>query len=164
MLGETYLATADYSKSSLFFDNAAEAGRFKFLPSVISLFGAGSALAGVMRNEKSLDLSAIRGYSAANKAKVFEGQVKRRIGEVLLNFDDSHAAEAEEWMRRAIEADQKNRTRFYLAQDHLAYAELLRRKGDLPRSRENLQKAASIFTECGADGWVPMAEKRLARL
>ena len=66
MLGETYLATADYSKSSLFFDNAAEAGRFKFLPSVISLFGAGSALAGVMRNEKSLSSSRRR-----REARVF---------------------------------------------------------------------------------------------
>ena len=69
-----------------------------------------------------------------------------------------------EWMRKAIEADQKNGTRFSLGQDHLSYAELLRRKGDLPSARQTLQTAAAIFTECGADGWVRMTEERLAKV
>ena len=51
-----------------------------------------------------------------------------------------------------------------LARDYALYAELFKRKGDLPKARENLSKAIEIFKECGADGWVEKYEKELASL
>ena len=38
------------------------------------------------------------------------------------------------------------------------------RSGDLPKAKENLNKAIEIFTECGADGWVDKYEKELATI
>jgi hypothetical protein len=62
--------------------------------------------------------------------------------------------EAEDWINRAIEADSRNGTRFFLALDFAQYAELCKRKGDPAMAREKLSRAIEIFKECGADGWV----------
>ena len=41
------------------------------------------------------------------------------------------------------------------------YAELLKRKGDLPRAGENLNTTIDILKECGADGWVKEYQEEL---
>ena len=51
-----------------------------------------------------------------------------------------------------------------LARDYLSYADLLTKKGDRLKARENLGKAIETFKGCGADGWVEEAEKDLASL
>ena len=53
---------------------------------------------------------------------------------------------------------------FYLGQDHALYAELFKRKGDLAKAGEKLNKAIEILQECGADGWVEKYGKDLAEL
>jgi tetratricopeptide (TPR) repeat protein len=163
-LGATYLVMEDYEKASYTFDHAAEVAHGKFFPSWIALCRVASSLARAMMHEKDVDVAALRRWANGNKVKVFEGLMQRYFGELLLNLDDSHLDEAEERMKRAIQADEANGLRFHLGQDHLAYAELLRRKGDLPRTHETLQTAAAIFTECGSDGWVKRTEERLAQL
>jgi tetratricopeptide (TPR) repeat protein len=95
--------------------------------------------------------------------KVEEGWIQRYIGEILLNIDDQHISEAEHWIQKAIEADQRNRTMFHLGKDYALYAELFKRKGDRLKAQENLNKAIEILKECGADGWVAKAEKELAQ-
>ncbi len=52
----------------------------------------------------------------------------------------------------------------FLGRDYALYAELFRRKGDLSKAKENLNKAIEILRECGADGWVKKYEKELAEL
>jgi hypothetical protein len=42
------------------------------------------------------------------------------------------------------------------------YAKLFKRKGELLKAKENLNKAIEILKECGADGWVEKYEKELA--
>ena len=86
------------------------------------------------------------------------------IGEILLNIDDQHMAEAEDWIKRAIEADKRNGMMFHLAKDYAAYAELFKRKGDTQKAKENLSKAIEIYKECGADGWVKKAQDDLAAI
>ena len=58
----------------------------------------------------------------------------------------------------------RNGTRWYLASAHALYAELLKRKGDLPGAREKLNKAIEIYRECGADGWQKKAQEDLAEI
>jgi len=53
---------------------------------------------------------------------------------------------------------------FQLGTDYSLCAELLRRKGERPKAKENLIKAIEIFKECGADGWVKKAEQELASI
>ena len=96
--------------------------------------------------------------------KILDGEIKRYIGEILLNIDNKHLSEAGHWIQKAIEADQRNRIMFHLGKDFALYAELFRRKGDRLKAQENLGKAIEIFKECGADGWVVKAEKELATI
>ncbi|KKK83785.1 hypothetical protein LCGC14_2789910, partial [marine sediment metagenome] len=65
---------------------------------------------------------------------------------------------------KSIETNQKYGMMWYLARDYALYAELFKRKGDTPKTQENLNKAIEIFKECGADGWVERYEKELAEL
>jgi len=101
--------------------------------------------------------------SRNNKVKAIEGWIQRYIGEILLNIDDQHISEAEHWIQKAIEADQRNRMMFQLGKDHALYAELFKRKGDRLKARENLGKAIEILKECGADGWAEKYEKILVQ-
>ncbi|MGD8264575.1 MAG: hypothetical protein PVJ22_19590, partial [Desulfobacterales bacterium] len=88
----------------------------------------------------------------------------RYTGEILLNIDDQHIFEAEDWIKKAIEADRENDMMWYLAQDYVLYADLFKRKGDLPKAQDNLNKSIEIFEDCGADGWVEKYEKELEAL
>ena len=78
--------------------------------------------------------------------------------------DDNHIIESEHWIRKAIEANQRNGTMYFLGQDYAVYADLFKRKGDRLKAQENLGKAIEIFKECGADGWVEKCEKELATI
>jgi tetratricopeptide (TPR) repeat protein len=90
--------------------------------------------------------------------------MRRYIGEILLNIDNQPISDAESWVKKAIEADKKNGTMFELGMAHALYAELLKRKGDQLKSKENLRKAIEIYKECGADGWVRKTEEEMAAL
>ena len=117
-----------------------------------------------MNKEKELDLNDILKCYDDNKLKRYEGPMLSCIGEILLNIDDQHISEAEDWIMKAIEADKENGMMWHLAKDYALYAELFKRKGDLSQAREKLSKAIEIFKECGADGWVEKYEKELAAL
>jgi Tfp pilus assembly protein PilF len=86
------------------------------------------------------------------------------IGHILMNIDDDHIIEAEHWINKAIEADQRNRLMWRLGKDYALYAELFKQRGDKLKAQENLGKAIEIFKECGADGWLEKYEKELATL
>ena len=98
------------------------------------------------------------------KIKICEGWVARDIGEILLNMDDQHISEAEDWIHKAIEADGRNGMKWHLGRDYALYAELLKRKGEQLNAKENLNKAIEILKECGAVGWVEKYEKELATI
>ena len=133
-------------------------------PSFINLCKLGLAKAKVMKNEKDVDLEPLYRYEDENKVKLYEGWMQRYMGEIFLNIDDQHMNEAEEWIKKAIEADKKNGMMWHLGRDYALYTELFKRKGDQSKAKENLNKAIEILKECGADGWVERYEKELAAL
>ncbi|MBW2539182.1 MAG: hypothetical protein JRE27_06225, partial [Deltaproteobacteria bacterium] len=98
------------------------------------------------------------------KNKWADGSSSNFIGKILLYIDDQHISEAEDWIKKAIETNQKYGMMWNLAQDYALYSEFYKRKGDLPKAKEKLNKAIEIFTECGADGWVEKYGKDLASL
>lgn len=118
----------------------------------------------VMNKERDVDLESLYVHSRNNKIKAVEGGIQRFIGEILLNIDNQHLSEAEHWIQKAIEADQRDRTMFQLGKDYSLYAELFKRKGNRPKTRENFGKAIEILKECGADGWVVKYERELSLL
>jgi len=132
------------------------------MPSFSNLCKIGSARAKIMNSEKDINLESIYDYHDKRRYRFVEGVIARYIGEILLNIDDQHVSEAEDWIKKAIEADRKNDMMWHLGRDYALYAELFKRKSEQPKVRENLGKAIEILRECGADGWVDKYEKELA--
>jgi tetratricopeptide (TPR) repeat protein len=164
-LGEIYFEIGNFSKSKEFYKKGVWVLESKQLfPSWAGVGKAGLARSKVMDREKDVDLDSLCTCSRNNKANVYEGWIQRYIGEILLNIDDQHLSEAEHWIQKAIEADQRNRMMFHLGKDYALYAGLFKRKGDRLKAQENLGKAIEIFKECGSDGWVEKYEKELATL
>jgi class 3 adenylate cyclase/tetratricopeptide (TPR) repeat protein len=159
-LGETYFEMGDFSKSKEHYQKGIWVWeRNRLVPSWAGLGKVGLARSKVTNKEKDVDLEILYVHSRNNKVKVYEGWIQRYIGEILLNFDDQHVSEAEHWIQKAIEADQKNRMMFELGKAYALYADLFKRKGEKLKAQENLGKAIEILKECGADGWVEKYEK-----
>jgi len=83
---------------------------------------------------------------------------------ILLNVNDRHMTEAEEWIRKAVETSNKSGMMWELGSDYAVYAELLKRRGDLAGAREKLNKAIEIYQECGADGRLKKSQQDLVEL
>jgi tetratricopeptide (TPR) repeat protein len=164
-LGEIYFEMNEYQKSQKYYHEVVTLlERDKALPSFLDLSRMGEARARVMNYDKNINLESLYSYHERNRMKLNDGWMSRYIGEILLNFDDQHMSEANHWVEKAIEADKRNGMMWHLARDYALYAELFKRKGDLPKAKENLSKAIEIFKACGADGWVEKYVKELATL
>jgi tetratricopeptide (TPR) repeat protein len=164
-LGETYFEARDLLKSKDYYEKWIYSFKnVRSYPSWENLAKICLARTEVMIKERDVNIESLYAYSLNNKVKILEGWIQRCIGEILLNIDDQHISEAEHWIQKAIEADQKNRTMFQLGKDYVLYADLFKRKGDRLKAQENLGKAIEILKECGADGWVERYEKELATL
>ena len=118
----------------------------------------------VMNKEKNINLQDVFKRYEDIKSKWVEGLMLNCIGAILLNINDQHIVEAENWITKAIETNQKYGMMWNLARDYSLYAELYKRKDDLLKAKEKMNKAIEIFKECGADGWVERYEKELALL
>jgi hypothetical protein len=99
-----------------------------------------------------------------NKFRFIDGSMQRDIGEILVNIDNQNKFETEDWIKKAIKADGRNGMMWHLGRDYALYAELLKRKSDQLKAKENLSKAIEILKECGADGWVGKYEKELTAI
>jgi tetratricopeptide (TPR) repeat protein len=164
-LGEAYFEVKEYHKSKEHYENAVLImDQNRVLPSINKLNKIGVARAKVMANEKDIDLTALFGYVRENKLKRCQGWMMRHVAEILLNIDSDHVPEAEDCIKTAIKADIRNEMKFHLGRDYALYAELLKRKGNKPKAKENLAKAIDILKECSADGWVTKYEEEMALL
>jgi tetratricopeptide (TPR) repeat protein len=162
-LGDTYYEKGNFQRSKEHHEKGVGAlDRNQSFPSFVGWGKVASTRSKVMNKEKDVNLESLYVLSRNIKVKAAEGQIKRYIGEILLNIDDQHLSESDHWIQKAIEADQRNRMMFQLGKDYALYADLFKRKGDRLKAQENLGKAIDLFKECGADGWVVKAEKELA--
>jgi tetratricopeptide (TPR) repeat protein len=159
------MGTGEYMHAIDHFDNAVSlVMEERVNPSFLNLNKMGAALGKVMSDDKNIDLGRLYRYCRDNKAGIYEGWMRRYLGEILLNIDDHHISEAQHWIEEAIGADERNGMRFHLARDYALYAELFKRKGHREKAKEQLGKAIEIYKECGADGWVTKAEEEMGRL
>ncbi len=163
-LGDTYFEIGEYQKAKDHYYKGILSSEHRRTPPPFDHHRTALARAKVMNNEMDIDLESLYHYENENKGKWLDGPLKRDIGEILLNIDNQHMDEAEDWIKKAIEADNRNGMIWYLGRDYALYAELFKRKGDQSKARENLNKAIEILKECGADGWVEKYEKELTSL
>jgi class 3 adenylate cyclase/tetratricopeptide (TPR) repeat protein len=161
-LAETYFQMKKYDKSRKCWGQLSQA--YVISQSWTRLAQLGMARCGAILGERDVSLESLRENHAQNRMKAAEGWMCRYLGEIRLNLGGRHMAEAEQWMRKAIEADTANRTRFHLGLDHALYGEFSKRQGDRAKAQEELGKAVEILRECGADGWVKRTEEKLAQL
>jgi hypothetical protein len=124
----------------------------QLLPSWVIVEKAGVARAKVMNKEKNVDLESLFTSSRYIKARAVEGWMAHYLGEILLNLDNPEISKAEHWIKKAIEANQRNGKEFLLGEDHALYSEFFKRKGARTEAMEQLSKAIEILKECGADG------------
>ena len=157
-LGE-YKTAADYYENGILFMERSKSLRSCTYWSKIAL-----ANAKVMNKEKDIKFDSLYEYVSQNRVKLFEGLLRRYVGQTLLYFGDKYVSDAEGWIKKAMEADERHGTRWHLASDYALYAELVKRKGDQAKARENLSKAIEIYKECGAEGWVEKYEKEMTEL
>jgi class 3 adenylate cyclase/tetratricopeptide (TPR) repeat protein len=138
-LGEVYFELRDFQKSKEHYEKGSIVlDKIRCLPSWSNLGKVGLVRSNVMNKEKDVDIESLYARSRNNKVKVIEGYMSRYIGEILLNIDDQHLSEAENWIQKAIEADQRNRMMFNLGRDYTLYADLFKRKGHRLKAQENL--------------------------
>jgi len=164
-LGDIYFDMGEYERSQDCFKKVISwLEQSKLIPSFLNLSKIDLARAKVMNNEMDVDLEALYRYEAEHKIGMYDGLMSRYIGEILLNIDEKHISEAEDWISKAIEADSRNGMMFWLGKDYAAYAELLKRKGDTQKAKEKLKHAIEIYKECEAEGWVEKAEQELQGL
>ena len=136
----------------------------RILPSTANVHKLALALVRILCGDVNIEFEPLYRYQATSKTKFLQGYMQRYLSAILLNLDVKRLSEAEDLIKRAIEDDRKNGTRWSLAQDFVQYAELCKRKGDLAMAKEKLSKAIEIFKECGADGWVKKSEEELAKI
>ena len=164
-LGDAYFDLGEYQESQNYYNEAVSIlNHPNLVPSFSNQNKIGSARAKIMNNEKDTILKSVYGYHEKNRIRLYDGWMTRYIGEILLNIDDQHMFEAEEWIKKAIETDKRHGIMWHLAMDYALYAELFKRKRDLSKAKENLGKAIDILKECNADGWVEKYEKELTAL
>jgi tetratricopeptide (TPR) repeat protein len=164
-LGHVYSDMGEYERAQDYYKKGISIlERGRLLPFWVNVCNISIARSRALNNDQDINLSEVFEYYENINIKIAKGSAARYIGEILLNIDDQHITEAEDWVKKAIKTDKRNSTMWSLGADHALYAELLKRKGDHIKAKEALNKAIEIFKECGADGWVEKAEKELAAL
>jgi predicted ATPase/class 3 adenylate cyclase/ribosomal protein L40E len=164
-LGMAHFDIEEYEISQKYYEKAISLSRLtRMAPSWAKYWRMLLALAKLMNNEENININEIFEWYNDNKIKSVKGLMSNCISRILLNIGDQHISEAEDWIKKAIEVNKQNGIMWYLASDYALYSDLFKRKGDLPKAKENLNKAIEIFKECGAEGWVEKYEKELASL
>ncbi len=161
--GELCIEAGEYASSEDHYKKAMSLFKRGF-PSLLGLTEIGRAMARMMITALDTDLESSFNHWHENKLKFCEAWKLRYLGEILLNVGDQDKWKAQVWIEKAIDAAARNGMRLELARSHALYAEFFKRKGDLPKAREQLSKAIEIFKDCGADGWVTKCEDELAKL
>ncbi len=164
-LAEISHVMGDFQKAVFHYEEAIRLAELsELMPSFSSLGKTGLALANIMNDKQGVDPESVCRDAINIKPKLWEGWIRRNLGEIFLNVDGQHFPEAQHWIEQAIEADERNGMRWHLARDIAVLAELFKRKGDREKAREQLGKAIDIYKECGADGWVKKAEEELIKM
>lgn len=164
-LGDIHCENREYKDAAYCFRKALVSAKSASLyPCYQNMLKIALEMAEVLEIDKRIDLELLREYANGIKTELNEGWAARYMAQILLNSDNGSISEAETWINKAIEADKRNGMMFSLGKGYTVCAELFNRKGDLPKAKENLNKAIEIFKECGADGWVKKYEKEIVTL
>ncbi len=162
-LGHVYCDLGNYQKAQDHYTTAIYVRVHSGLaPSSTKLNRIALLRAKVLSGDKDINLELMYRYVRENKVRIYEGCMARYIGDILLHLDESFSTEAEEWIGKAIDADNRNGMSCDLGRDYALCGEFFKKKGQSSKAKEFLEKAIEIFKRCGADGWVQTTEETLS--
>jgi class 3 adenylate cyclase/tetratricopeptide (TPR) repeat protein len=163
ILGEICFSLEQFGRSMRYYEKASylfETNRLS--PSWNNLLKLCVTRTKVLKGDQDVKLSELFKCHRRIKLNVIKGFSARYIAEILLIVGDQSLSDAEKWIAKAIEVNEKNGTIWFLAGDYTIFAEILKQKGDQSKAKECLEKAIQIYKKCGADGWVEKTEKNLS--
>jgi tetratricopeptide (TPR) repeat protein len=164
-LGHVYFDLGLYQTAQDHYGRAILVREYSRLsPSSANLNRIALTRAKLLSGEKELDLELIYRYAQETKVKIYEGCMARYIGDILRHLDDIRSAEAQGWIKRAIDADKRNGMNCDLGRDYALHADFFVRGGKSSKAKECFEKAIEIFKACGADGWVLQTQEALSKL
>ena len=162
-LGNTYAEIAEHQKAENYYNETIRIiSKTHCLPSMVNLAEISLIRNRLNINKQNIDLEFCYDLVNGNKLKIYDGRVRRFLGEILLSLPDQPPSLSRGWIEQALDADSKNGTRWDLAIDYWRYGEWFMKTGQHPKARENLAKALDIYNTCGADGWAAKTGKQLA--
>jgi class 3 adenylate cyclase/tetratricopeptide (TPR) repeat protein len=163
-LGQLYTDMEDHESALQYFKNGILIyEEFRLLPSWKNIAALSVTRARVLNHDQQINLNDQFEHCSNIKIKSLEGRKARIIAQILSNLDAQHIPDAENWIKKALEADNRNGMMWQLAKDYASYAELSKRKEDPTKAQAHLKKAIEIFKQCGADGWAEKYEIELQR-
>lgn len=161
-IAEVYFETGHYKKAKKHYFTAASLfEKFGNWPSSTIVSKIGFERTKPFHNE-IIDIDTLHSCVSTVKAKLYQGCIRRYVSEILFNLKEERNSEAEAWIKKAIESDDRNGVMFELGRDYAFYAGILKHKGDNSSAQENLNRALDIFRKNGAQGWVEKYERGLA--
>jgi class 3 adenylate cyclase/tetratricopeptide (TPR) repeat protein len=164
-LGHLHVLRGEYARAAEHYRKAIvllESNRFS--PSLIEFNRLSLARARVLNNDKDIGPNDFLEYHPSIKARSHEGWAARYVAEIFLKYGAQYISEAKHWNEKAIAADTRNGTMFQLGQDYALLGEVLTREGNMSKAIEILRRAIEIYRNCGANGWLEKAEKKLSEL
>lgn len=160
-LGEISSDHRDYEKAKDYYKRALSLLAHRTMwPSLVNIINVALTKAYVLSGNNNIDLKQLYANAAAIKIKSSQGMIARFISEILVNMGGKYLSDAEDWIKKAIDADRRNNMEWWhLARDYVLYANLLKHREDFSGAKEKMGAAIKIFEKCGADGWVERYEK-----
>ena len=161
-LGHVYFDMGEHEKAQdHYLQGISALERTGIYPFMANMWKVSMTRSKALNGDQDIKLSELFQYYENINVEAVKGWTARHVAEVLLNIDDQHLSEAEDWVNKAIKVDKQNGTMWPLGGDYALYAELLKRKNDPPEAQEKLNQAIAIFKDGGADRW---AEKYMKEL
>ena len=167
-LGWTYHDMGNYDKAKKHHQQCVSILEdTRYFPSWINCHKLGVKNNRILNGEPDVDIHKLDELIKAhekNRLAVCESFGARCIGDIYLNIDGQHMAEAESWIKRCIDAESKHGMLWNMGKAYALYADWFKKKGDIQGAMEQLTRAIDLFRECGADGWVGRTQKTLTAL
>jgi class 3 adenylate cyclase/tetratricopeptide (TPR) repeat protein len=149
-LGHNYYQTGELHKAKVNYRQTVEILEgIQCLPSMANL----CRICILLIKAKTLDVSILKQlktYASSNSLKAFEGWMLRKIGKLTIDPDAESAIEAEHWVKKAIQSDERNGTRWQLAKDYALYSKILEQLKQGEKAEHALRKAKMIDATCQA--------------
>ncbi|MGB6065335.1 MAG: adenylate/guanylate cyclase domain-containing protein [Desulfomonilaceae bacterium] len=153
-LGYTYFEKGDYKKSYAHHQKAIEfREQTGVFTSCINLNKIALARAIQADGPTVPDIPSLVQLLKNTKLKLYSGKMARHLAEILLDLGEPHFEEVESWVKAAILNHEETGMKWDLASDYLVFAQFMKSQGRPEQEKDYLNKALSLFKQCGAEGW-----------